>query len=334
MAIMEKRYLAESNHPVFIGGTQRSGTSIFRALIDSNSAIYFPRAEMKFFVRFYHRLKDYEPIRKKENLERFIRDYGSYRKNIKRSGLLDSSEFFDVLYSRNASWKNIFHIIMAELALMENKYRWGEKSPGNEYFTGQILDFFPGAKVICTIRDPRAVIASSRRKYGRGFIKPLLRWKMAVRKILYDFNEIPPTSFQVVFYEDLVLDLENTMKQVFDFLETEPLYPMDGLQINSEKWGHGGRTSYPEKGSSKEGIVWKHTLHAYKNELSDVEIKTIMAFTRKERKSISYHRKEPKEYNYTNSHARSSQRSFHGNLGYNPVISHILNQHTDKPLIT
>ncbi len=331
-AMMNNNRSTQVVNPVFIGGTQRSGTSILRTLIDSNSKIYFPRAEMKFFVRFYDRLKEYEPIKEEENLKRFIRDYGNYRKDISRSRLLDSSEFFDVLRSANGSWHNVYNIIMTELASLENKSRWGEKSPGNEYFTDHILNFYPKAKIICTIRDPRAVVASSRRRYGRGITKPMIRWKIAVRKILYDAQRLPGQSFHIVFYENLVLDLKSTMKRVFDFLETEPTRPLDKLLINTEKWKRGGKTSYKERNSGNGNIVWSHSIRAYQDELSYIQMKMIEAMTRKERNIIGRHRKEPRQYNYSSISRKYSKRLNENRVTYHPKISRIINRFTDKPL--
>jgi len=322
-----------ANEPIFIGGTQRSGTSLLRSLIDSNSEIYFPPAEMKFFVRFHHLLKTYEPLDKKGNLRRFLTDYGCYRKNIKRAGLLDSKEFFEVLSDNMPSWNRILSTIMQALAAEESKVCWGEKSPGNEFFTENILKIYPKAKIICTIRDPRALIASSRRRYNRGFIKPMIRWKMSVRKIIRDFQILSTDVFQIIFYEDMVIDLENTMKKVFDFLHIKPLQPLNMLQLNSAKWGKGGTTSYQEKKSTREGIVWKDSLDAYKDEIGIFELKMIEAFTRNERNLLSYIKKKSRDSSYFLEFSDKIKSSQY-NVNYSPSVSRILNRFTDRPLLT
>jgi hypothetical protein len=331
---MAPRTKKPKNHkPVFIGGTQRSGTSLLRALIDSNTDIFFPQAEMKFFVRFNHRLKDYEPIQTKKNLRSFLNDYGKYRAILARAGLTNDSYFFRHLSSNNDSWASVYDTIMTTLASSEKKSRWGEKSPGNEYFSDQILSFYPNAKIICTIRDPRGVIASSRRRYTRGFIKPMIRWKLSVRKIIHDFKRLPAESFQIIFYEDLILDFENTMQRVFDFLETKPFHTLDRLQVESDKWGEGGTTSYPDRKKAKETIFWKHTLNAYKDELGKVELKMIERLTKSERCTLGYHSAISHRRALYHNFMNGAHTSVH-ELQYHPLISRILNRLTDRSLLT
>lgn len=160
----------------------------------------------------------------------------------------------------------------------------------------------------------------------------MIRWKMAVRKILYDSQRLPVQSFHIVFYEDLVLDLKSTMKRIFDFLETEPIQSFDKLLINSEKWKRGGKTSYEERDNANGNIVWSHSIRAYRDELSYIQTKTIEVMTRKERNIIGRHRKEPREYNYSNIFRKCTKRLNENGVKYNPKISRVLNRLTDKPL--
>ncbi len=314
--------------PVFIVGTQRSGTSLLQSLIDSNSEIYFPRFEMKLFVRFYHRLKDYEPF-SEANLQRFLYDYGKYR--IRKAGSIDNSRLLRLIDKEKVSWARIYDEIMSQLALVEDKSRWGDKSPGNEYYTDQILGFYPRAKIICTIRDPLAVVASSRRRYDRGIIRPVVRWKLSLSKIIDSYLKLSADSFLIVFYEDLVLDMEGTMKRVFDFIGIKPNRSLEALEINSEKWGHGGVTSYKTKENIKKGVIWDHPLSAYREELSPNEIKIIEILTRNERQIAGYCGSFNGKKNY--------YQDFVENLNtvknipkYHVLLSRVLNRITDRHL--
>lgn len=320
----------ETNKPLFIGGTQRSGTSLLRALIDSNTDIYFPPAEMKFFIRFYHRLKSFEPLRLEENRKRFFTEYGKYRKIIMRSDIVNKAGLLGLAEEGTWSWPKVFNAIMCSLAAGDGKLRWGEKSPGNEFFTEQIMQFYPKAKIICTLRDPRGVVASSRRRYGRGLIKPLMRWRMAARKIAFDFQRLPSETFHVVFYEDLVLNLEETIRKVFEFIEPELTNPPDALRIEEAKWGRGGKSSY-NRGEDKDGIVWKGSLTAHQEELSAMERAIIRTLARREIALLGYDKEAQGPLDFHgkfSANLKSSGRK----IRYYPAMSRAINLITDRPL--
>jgi hypothetical protein len=319
----------EGISPVFIGGTQRSGTSLLRALIDSNTDIYFPPAEMKFFVRFYHRLKDFEPLSVEENRKRFLAEYGNYRKIVAKSNVTIESELLGMSENDGWSWPKMFGAIMRSLASSDGKERWGEKSPGNEFFTEKILHFYPESKIICTLRDPQGVVASSRRRYGRGFIRPLLRWKMAARKILFDFQHLPLKNFYVVFYEDLVLNLQETTQRVFQFVEARVNEPSKPLRIAEGKWGKGGKSSYGDK-QDKEAIVWRESLTAYRHELTALERRAISIITREERALLGYYDGLSGSFGFRE-RLETTMKSGDG-IRYYPAVSRAVNLITDRPL--
>lgn len=161
----------------------------------------------------------------------------------------------------------------------------------------------------------------------------MIRWKLSVRKIIHDFKRLPAESFQIIFYEDLMLDFENTMQRVFDFLETKPFHTLDKLQVESEKWGEGGTTSYPDRKKSKQTIFWKHTLHAYQDELGKIELKMIERLTKSERCTLGYHNEISHSRALHHNFINSAHTSLH-ELKYHPLMSRILNRLTDRSLLT
>lgn len=113
----------------------------------------------------------------------------------------------------------------------------GDKTPSNLYHVPQLLDWFPNARVIHILRDPRAVFASSMRKgfigpkrlglpparpieLGLGFwwaIDLAARWRLAVdldRRYRQDF----PHHYLMCRFEDLVDDPEPEIRRMCAFV--------------------------------------------------------------------------------------------------------------------
>ncbi|HSH03945.1 MAG TPA: sulfotransferase [Anaerolineae bacterium] len=313
--------------PIFISGTQRSGTSLLRSLIDSNTPIYMPPAEMKFFVRYHHKLARYEPL-KPASIQQFIADYAQYRPVLHHTGVAQNSEMIATI-SQYDNWPSIYATLMLALAQTENKQWWGEKSPANEYFVDNILHFYPQSKILYTVRDPWAVVASSRRRYKQGFLRPTLRWVLSIRRALTYYNQLPKHTFHLVFYEDLVLNLHEALKPIWTFLGLSSADVAAKLTINQAKWGRGGVTSYKDR--QEEQLVWEDSLIAYKRELTPREINIIGWLTRRERQLLGYQAEQAYTYGFSQQLQSKKDKS---QLYYPHYLGHLLNGITDRPLRT
>jgi hypothetical protein len=101
---------------------------------------------------------------------------------------------------------------------------WVEKTPANRRYLPAIRKRFPHAKVLVTIRDPRAILATqialekTRRLGTFSAYYCISHWREAATTALramrgYDANTL------AVPYEKLVLDTAGVMKRVCAFLE-------------------------------------------------------------------------------------------------------------------
>jgi hypothetical protein len=100
---------------------------------------------------------------------------------------------------------------------------WIEKTPGNELNVDQILNFFPSARFIHIIRDPRSNIASLKRLFK------LRNWNWDTEAYAYSMRKSIETGFQnqerlgedkyhILRYEDLVTNPEARIQDVARFL--------------------------------------------------------------------------------------------------------------------
>jgi hypothetical protein len=120
--------------------------------------------------------------------------------------------------------------------------RWGDKTPANLHWVGQLLACFPEAQAIAIVRDPRDVHMSlvslgwfGRTTWDAG--RYLARNGASVARWQ---RELPDDRFFVVRYEDLVLETERTLEHVCSVLGI-PFAPemgafFENASANVQQW--------------------------------------------------------------------------------------------------
>ena len=220
----------------FIAGQAKSGTTLLVALLDNHPELlvlpeetaYFPTVLTKYAPRGRRAQFDYLT---KQSLSNVL--FGGPCKWGKRSYASFPREKFLETFERAA-----FDPVNARedlLVLMVKAYaealgcpldtiqRWVEKTPANRNHIPAILGRFPQAKILITMRDPRAILAAQialekTRKTGRFSIYYVIaHWRVAARLAMRVRNgEVPGL---VVPYEQLVREPGSMMEKVCAYLE-------------------------------------------------------------------------------------------------------------------
>ena len=129
------------------------------------------------------------------------------------SGFKDSSE--PVRMSR-------LYRCLGESPLAPEASRWAEKTPANVFYFEEVLEHFAGeVRLIEVVRDGRDVVTSHHPSRPDGYWMRAQRWVKAVeagRELAGD------PRLLTVRYEDLVMDMETTMRRVCDHIG-EPYAP-------------------------------------------------------------------------------------------------------------
>ena len=108
-------------------------------------------------------------------------------------------------------------------APLDRVRRWVEKTPANRNYVPEILNRFPKAKLLLTMRDPRALLSAQialehTRKTRRFSVYYVVaHWRAAAKLARKIRNKELPGL--VVGYEDLALDPKASMQKVCDYLE-------------------------------------------------------------------------------------------------------------------
>ncbi|HUK95653.1 MAG TPA: sulfotransferase [Gaiellaceae bacterium] len=154
--------------PVFVVGSSRSGTNLTRALLNRHSELWVS-GETHYFDDLRPRL----PGCGKERLEGPARDrceeyflalsHRAFGQAGDPAGSrVDAGELRSAATELGGTGDAYFEALCVIRAGLHGRPHWGEKTPRHVYRIDAVLGAFPNAKVVCLVRDPRAVVASYR----------------------------------------------------------------------------------------------------------------------------------------------------------------------------
>jgi hypothetical protein len=180
--------------PIFVVGSPRSGTSLFRLILDSHPSIACGPE-----THILGRMDD------------------AARKFAKQ---LDRYAFGDDYW--HAQYRTFFETFKLDYARRKGKTRWADKTPGYARHLPFITSLFPEAQVVHVIRDARLVTASALDRWGwrRAWEVPN-RWVADVSAARTFGAQMSPTQYTEIRFEDLVGDTEGTLRPLFGWFGEE-----------------------------------------------------------------------------------------------------------------
>ena len=294
-----------NNTPFFVLGSQRSGTTMLRLMLNRHSRLAVPH-ESKFIMAFYPRLAEYGPLSDHVNAARLLEDI-SQHKAVRDGGLICDRR--SILAYDVASYRDLVEAIMSEKARAMGKIRWGDKTPYYISHIDELWTIFPEAKVVHLVRDGRDVVVSQRRmEWMSSNLARLAHdwwWKTT---LCHKVGSVRGNQFFMeIKYEHLVQEPEATIRKICEFLCED--YEPEMLEFNA-----GGREEVPE-GSLK----WHRSsveapdpskLGRWRTELSRADR---VIFEQNAGEALDL-------FDYPREHMRSTFRSRVKNLYYSSVV--------------
>lgn len=267
--------------PVFVSGTNRSGTTLMYALLATHPNLSMVRRS-DMWRYFYGQFGD---LSQPENFERCLKAMLSYKRivNLKPDPERIRQEFGQ----GEASYGRLFALIHQHNAEREGKTRWGDKSLHTEEYADQIFSEFPQARLIHIIRDPRDRYASVLKRLNatsRRIGVDTVKW-LASARIARQAAERYPNCVLIVRYETLARQPEETLRQVCDFIG-EPYTPEMLTMTGAPRYHKKGANTAFEK--VKPGVISTRSIGRFRDVISSWEIAFIQTFCRRMMAEFEY----------------------------------------------
>jgi hypothetical protein len=207
-------------NPIFILGTERSGSNLLRLLLNELDGVCVPHPP--------HLMRDLAPlIGRYDDLERDANFLRLIRDAIKLVELhfapwpfaLDEGNIF--LAARKRDLYSVYAAIYEQFRIHRGKQRWACKSTFMINHVDEILNHHRAPRFIHLVRDPRDVAVSARKSvfshYHPYFVADL--WRREQRLALAAARRLPKPVWFTLRYEDLIQDPAGMRKKVCAFLD-------------------------------------------------------------------------------------------------------------------
>lgn len=224
--------------PVFIAGHPKSGTSLLRSVLDSHPELVAYPEETYFFRRYLPKTDGADLQHKLALSDRYLtqifewnqvnppahqagypdRDYSYIPVNDVRQFV---REYINQRFSHDGDMLSAVILAFGKVTaqLTEFSHHWVEKTPYNERYATQIFHWWPEARIVHTVRDPRDNFASYHRKHADWSPESFaLNWLQSTQAGLENLRLYGPERYMLLRFEDLTSSPESKISQLCKFL--------------------------------------------------------------------------------------------------------------------
>jgi hypothetical protein len=209
--------------PVFIAGHPKSGTSLLRSVLDSHPELITYPEETFFFRRYLPKTTGLDLQGKLALSDQYLthifewnqvnppphqegypdRDYSSIPVKEVRQAV---REYTVERFTHDGDMLSAVMLAFGKVSnqLTSLTHHWVEKTPYNEQFAAQIYAWWPEAKIVHTVRDPRDNYASYHRKHADWSPESFaLNWVHSTQAGLDNLEKYGPERYLLLRFEDL-----------------------------------------------------------------------------------------------------------------------------------
>jgi hypothetical protein len=201
-------------------GCVRSGTTMFRAMLDSHPELAVP-PEAYFVAPALERRSRYETSTGSLDLDGLITDIAADRSF--PDWQLGPAAWSEVRAQALRTVPDVLLALYRAYAHQQGKPRAGDKTPVHLLHIELLAASFPQARFVHIVRDGRDVVPSIMgMSFGPDrFAEAVLFWQRRVEQGLAGGAMLGPERYREVRYEDLVTDPETALRDLCPFLGLE-----------------------------------------------------------------------------------------------------------------
>ncbi|MAF27101.1 MAG: sulfotransferase [Gemmatimonadota bacterium] len=219
--------------PVFVVGSPRTGTTLAKEILNRH-----PRIHLLDEVHFFERIlddrarlgdlsEDASLDRAIERIRWIVAEYGS---DPLLADVLGPDVYRDRVRAAGGDYRALLEVLLRTGADLKHADFWGDSSPQDILYLSTILRWFPDARIVALIRDPRAFLASYKNYHRREVstyrerynpITNSLLWRSYMTALLEARGEPWGAAVHELRYEDLVADPEAHTRLLCDHIGVE-----------------------------------------------------------------------------------------------------------------
>lgn len=205
--------------PLFLVGCPRSGTTLLQQMLDSHPAVAIA-PETFFIERFWLRRDHYGELTNDSKFHRLIEDIISLPEFGEME--LNPDDFREAVWQSKRDYPTVFQLLLEQFARLRSVRIVGEKTPKHLLHMETLQHFFPTARFIHIVRDPRAVVRSWQKvPWSSGSLAGDAKiWRRYVAKARHCSPTLRASLF-TLYYERLVSEPEKTLRDLCGFLELD-----------------------------------------------------------------------------------------------------------------
>jgi hypothetical protein len=266
--------------PIIIGGPDRCGKTLLRALLVSHPNIAIPAVGSNYWTFFYRQFGD---LSRRENFERCLAAMLRYKHALFLHP--DAERIRREFHEGEPSYGRLFALFHRHYAEREGKPRWGDQTGLIERYADEVLAAYPGAKIIHMIRDPRDRYEASLALWPNGRMRAggaTARWRYSAQLARRNLRR-HPDRYRVLRYETLVQDPEHTLRELCDYIGEEytpHMLTMEGAIRYRDKGEH--------RAAGEQGVISTSYIGRYRRSVPKDEIAFIQSLARREMRELDY----------------------------------------------
>jgi len=218
--------------PIFVVGTPRSGTTLTAKILGWHPHVFMP-GETHFFDDIYSRRKTLGDPNTTDGAvriaERLMSLYGRFNEpddQYRLESLTDIDTLVATLRENCVDYEQVLTLFMSLQMQAQGSNIWGNNAPRDIFNIKDIKAFYPSARIVVCVRDPRDFLGSYKGKWCttadkeeverlKQLYHPVVTstlWKSSMKQLALVEQVFPSAQIYILHYETLVTAPEECVR--------------------------------------------------------------------------------------------------------------------------